>query len=204
MSTELHFGEVVQQTSTTVGTGTITLDDTIPIHRQGFIASGIATGKTVSYFIHHQVKNEWEIGEGVITDAVQDTLSRVTVIASSNSNSLVNFSSGIKTVMNVLTARDVALARKNTQTANGAITAASVSTTYFLTAGGVYTITLPAVSGLEGVELEFVIVSGSSVVTLDGNGSETINGSATLAMAAATYDYVKIICTGSEWIVLNT
>ncbi|RMF71776.1 MAG: hypothetical protein D6744_17480, partial [Planctomycetota bacterium] len=40
-------------------------------------------------------------------------------------------------------------------------------------------------------------------VTLDANGSETIDGATTLATIDAQYDVAHLVCTGSEWIVLS-
>ena len=47
---------------------------------------------------------EFEVGVGTVTDASPDTLSRDTIISSSNSDSAVNFSSGSKTVFCTLPA----------------------------------------------------------------------------------------------------
>lgn len=87
----------VKQTSTTTGTGTFDLDATIPNGARGFVAA-IGNGNTVHYVIEHQTANEWEVGIGTVTDASPDTLSRTTILASSNSGSAVNFSSGTKNV----------------------------------------------------------------------------------------------------------
>jgi len=44
--------------------------------------------------------------------------------------------------------------------------------------------------------------SSGNAVTLDGSGSETINGSTTLALAAQ-YDRMTIVCDGSNWIRID-
>jgi len=84
----------VKETTTTTGTGTVDLAGAAT----GFqtFVSGIGTTNTCFYTIAHQTASEWEVGEGTVTDASPDTLSRDTVFASSNSGSLVNFSSGTK------------------------------------------------------------------------------------------------------------
>jgi hypothetical protein len=84
----------IKETTTTTGTGTVDLDGA-ETGFQSFV-SGIGNGNTCFYTIAHQSAAEWEVGEGTVTDASPDTLSRSTVFASSNSNSLVNFSSGTK------------------------------------------------------------------------------------------------------------
>jgi hypothetical protein len=62
-----------------------------------FVA-GIGTTNTCFYCISHQTANEFEVGIGTVTDASPDTLSRDTIISSSNSDSAVNLSAGTKDV----------------------------------------------------------------------------------------------------------
>ena len=83
----------VQETTTTGGTGTLTLAGAVT----GYItfASGFSTGTSLFYTIDNGV-GEWEIGIGTLVTT--GTLSRVTVIASSNGGALVNFGSGTKRV----------------------------------------------------------------------------------------------------------
>jgi hypothetical protein len=72
-------GSRIQQNATTTGTGTFDLG-TVVANFVGFIASpSITTGDTVEYWAVNDTDSEWEHGEGVITDAATDTLSRVTV-----------------------------------------------------------------------------------------------------------------------------
>lgn len=84
----------VKETTTTTGTGTITLLGA-SVGFQSFSAIGDAN--TTYYTIAGQTGSEWEVGIGTYTSS-GTTLSRDTVLASSNSGSLVNFSSGIKDV----------------------------------------------------------------------------------------------------------
>ncbi len=56
-------------------------------------------GNKTFYAIIHDGTTEFEVGIGTVTDAATDTLSRDTVISSSNSDSKVNFSVGTKTVI---------------------------------------------------------------------------------------------------------
>lgn len=84
----------VQETTTTLGTGTITLAGAV----SGFQSfSVIGNGNTTYYTIVSQTSNEWEVGIGTYTSS-GTTLSRDTVLESSNSGSLVSFSAGIKDV----------------------------------------------------------------------------------------------------------
>lgn len=87
----------VRETSTTTGTGTLSLAGAVSGYRT-FVA-GIGNGRSAFYTIRNRdVPTEWEVGVGIVTDASTDTLSRVTVIRSSNSDALVNFSAGTKDV----------------------------------------------------------------------------------------------------------
>ena len=84
----------VKETTTTTGTGTVTLLGASTGY-QSF--SAIGNGNTTYYTIAGQTGSEWEVGIGTYTSA-GTTLARTTVIASSNSGSLVNFSAGTKDV----------------------------------------------------------------------------------------------------------
>lgn len=95
----------VKDQTTTTGTGTVNLGATAPVGFRTF-ASAITSGSTVRYLIESADSSEWEVGEGVFTDGSPDTLTRVTIYASSNAGSLVNFSAGTKNVSLVFTAKD--------------------------------------------------------------------------------------------------
>ena len=86
----------VKQTSTTTGTGTFSLTGT----ETGFetFVTGIGDTNSTFYAISRDGSSEFEVGIGTVTDAGTDTLSRDTVISSSNSDNKVDFSAGTKTV----------------------------------------------------------------------------------------------------------
>jgi len=86
----------VRETTTTTGTGTLNLDGAVSGFRT--FVSGIGDGNVTYYAIVHRTSAEFEIGIGTVTDASTDTLSRTTVLSSSNSNSAVTFSAGTKDV----------------------------------------------------------------------------------------------------------
>ena len=92
----------VKETSTTTGTGTLNLAGAETGY-ESFV-SGIGTGNTTYYAIELNSANEFEVGIGTVTDASPDTLSRDTVISSSNSDSKVDFSAGTKNVFCTLPA----------------------------------------------------------------------------------------------------
>jgi hypothetical protein len=80
----------VKETTTTQGTGTISLLGAVQGY-QGFSSIGI--GNTTYYCI--QDTTDWEIGIGTVGSG---SLTRDTVLASSNNGSLVGFGSGVKDV----------------------------------------------------------------------------------------------------------
>ena len=84
----------VRETTATTGTGTVTLDGAVSGY-QAF--SVIGNANNTYYTIANRTGTEWETGVGTYTSS-GTTLSRDTVISSSNSGSLVNFSVGTKDV----------------------------------------------------------------------------------------------------------
>ena len=86
----------VRETTTTTGTGTLDLAGAVSGFRT--FVSGIGDGNVTYYAIVHRTAAEFEIGIGTVTDASTDTLSRTTILSSSNSNSAVSFSAGTKDV----------------------------------------------------------------------------------------------------------
>jgi hypothetical protein len=86
----------VKETTTSVGTSTVNLagaEDNF----ESFV-TGVGSGNTTYYAIVDKGNSEFEVGIGTVTSGTPDTLSRDTVLASSNSDALVNFSSGSKDV----------------------------------------------------------------------------------------------------------
>lgn len=92
----LKFANRVRETTTTEGTGSVTLIGPYAINFQSF-SSGIGDGNKTYYAIVGQKTSDWEVGIGTYT-ASSNTLSRDTVLESSNSGSLVDFIAGIKDV----------------------------------------------------------------------------------------------------------
>jgi hypothetical protein len=81
----------VQETSTTTGTGSLTLLGAVT----GFQTFSSAIGNTNTTYYTIQNGAEWEVGVGTVSAGA---LSRDTVLESSNGGSLVNFSAGSKFV----------------------------------------------------------------------------------------------------------
>lgn len=84
----------VKETSTTTGTGNLTLAGAV----SGFQAFSVfANNDTFLYAIVHQTAAEWEVGIGTYVSATP-ALARTTVLESSNADALVSFSAGTKDV----------------------------------------------------------------------------------------------------------
>ena len=86
----------VKETTTTTGTGTLDLGGAA----SGFetFVAGIGNGNETYYVITDPNTGDYEVCVGTVTDAATDTLSRDSVITSSNGGSLVNFGAGEKDV----------------------------------------------------------------------------------------------------------
>jgi len=97
----LVINDRVKETSTSTGTGAFTLAGA----QTGFdtFALGIGGSNTTYYAIFNQGTAEWEVGLGTL-DAGGTVLTRTTVITSSNSDSVVTFTSGTKDVFCTLPA----------------------------------------------------------------------------------------------------
>ena len=104
----------VKETSTTTGTGTFDLAGA-EVGFESFV-SGIGNGNVTYYAISNDGTAEFEVGFGTVTDAATDTLSRDTIISSSNSDALVDFSAGTKTVFCTLPASRTPSAGMTAQT----------------------------------------------------------------------------------------
>lgn len=110
----LVIADRVRETSTTTGTGTLTLDGAVTGFRT--FGSAIGDGNTCYYTI--TLGADYEIGLGTVGTG---TLARTTVLKSSNSNNAVNFGAGTKDVF-VTYAADVAAITSAAQTFTAAQT----------------------------------------------------------------------------------
>jgi hypothetical protein len=88
-------GNRVKESCTAPGTGTVTLLGAATGYQT--FSSGIGANNTTYYVIADQTGANWEVGFGTLGSG-GTTLARTTVYASSNSGSLVNFSSGTQDV----------------------------------------------------------------------------------------------------------
>ena len=224
----LVLADRVKDTTTTVGTGSVTLSGSPPTGFQSFGAA-IGNGNTTYYTISSG--SEWEVGIGTY-NSTGLVLNRDTVLSSSNSGSLVNFSAGTKDVfvtypaersvngdaagnVNINITGNAATATRATNLAAGAAgsvpyqTAAN-TTAFVATASGVLVggttpsfSTTPTLTGTNFTAIPNAALSNSAVTvgttaislgatstTLAGLTSVTLTQDPTLALQAATKQYV--------------
>ena len=91
----LVLNDRVKETTTTTGTGTLTLGGAVT----GFetFAAGVGNSNTTYYAVTLPGTSEFEVGLGTLSSD-SSTIARTTIISSSNSDSAVNFSAGTKTI----------------------------------------------------------------------------------------------------------
>lgn len=191
----------VKETTVTAGTGTITLAGA-SVGYQSF--SAIGNANTTYYCIAGQGTTEWEVGIGTYT-ASGTALSRDTILASSNSGSVVTFSAGTKDVFVVYPAgKSVNLDASGNATALGTPASGTVTNltgTASININGTVGATTPTTGA-------FTTLTTSSTVTLNGgtaNGVLYLNGSKVATSGSAlTFDGANLgIGTSSPGVVLD-
>ena len=87
----LVINDRVKESSSTTGTGTFALAGIV----QGFetFSAGIGNNNETYYAAYEAGTNNWEVGRGTL-DGTSANLARTEVLTSSNSDNLVNFTSG--------------------------------------------------------------------------------------------------------------
>jgi hypothetical protein len=170
----------VKETSTTAGTGTITLAGAVAGF-QSFAAVGNAN--TTYYAIADAVTGAWEVGIGTYT-ASGTTLSRDTVLSSSAGGALVSFAANSKDVFVTYPSSKSAYqdaAGVIAQTSFGAITATSANiTTATLTSG---TITTAPTNNTDIVNKQYADAIASGI-----HFHEAVALATTAALPANTYN----------------
>ena len=86
-------------------------------------------------------------------------------------------------------------------------TTATISTATYTrcnSSGGAFTVTLPTAVGITGrVYMVKKVDSSANAVTVDADGSETIDGAASYALTAQ-WDSVTVVSNGTNWEILAT
>jgi len=154
----------VKETSTTTGTGTLTLAGAVT----GFetFSSAIGNANTTYYAIVNTTDGEFEVGLGTVGAG---TLARTTIISSSNSDSAVDFAAGTKNVFVTLPAsKSVILDSSGNIVANNGSNLIALNATQ-LTSGTVpdarFPATLPASNGSALTDLNATNLGSGTVPT---------------------------------------
>jgi len=163
----------IQETTTTTGTGTLTLNGAVT----GFQSfSVIGNGNTTYYAIVYG--SDFEIGIGTYTSS-GTTLSRDTILSSSNSNNAVNFGSGTKNVFVTYPAsKSVNLDNSNNLDLTGVPIISSSNGNITLTPNGTGAVVLDGLSYpiADGTVSQFLKTNGSGVLSFATQGIITVNG----------------------------
>ena len=192
----LVLADRVKETTTTTGTGTITLLGAVT----GFQAfSVIGNGNTTYYCIAGQGTSEWEVGVGTYT-ASGTTLSRDTVLASSaGAPTKTNFSGGTKDVfVTYPSERSVYSDGTNIVPDNAAVLGVGSGGTGQST----YTNGQLLIGNTTGNTLDkATLTAGTGITVTNGAGSITIaatsTGTVTSVAAGAGMSFTTITASGS-------
>jgi hypothetical protein len=180
----------VKDTSTTTGTGSITVSGAAPTGYRTFSAV-LGAGDTFYYCIQGQTTAEFEVGVGTYTSA--NVFARTTVLASSNSNSAVSFSAGTKNVFITLAATKTLQISPSAPPTAGSVPYGTGSTLAYsaagtagqiLTSGGSGSPTWTTAAGTGTVTS--VNVSGGTTGLTASGGPITASGTITLAGTLGT------------------
>lgn len=177
----------VKETTTTAGTGTITLAGAVT----GFQSfSVIGDGNTTYYTIQDPVNGTWEVGLGTYTSS-GTTLSRDTILESSNSGSAVDFAAGTKDVF-------VTYPAERSVYVEGSSIVPATSASLGVANGGTGSTTLTANSVILGNGTSAVqfVAPGTTGNVLKSNGTTWTSA----AEDAQVYPSAGIaVSTGSAW-----
>ena len=180
----------VKETTTTTGTGTVTLLGAV----SGFEAfSAIGNTNTTYYAIVHQSADEWEVGIGTYT-ASGTTLARTTVLSSTNSDAAVDFAAGTKDVFVTYPADKAVYVSASPAfidvSVGGSLTGVSATFTNHVSANTLAVVGATSIGGaLSGVSATFS--NHVSANTLGVVGITSIGGS--LVGTSATFgDHVSV------------
>ena len=162
----------VRETTTTTGTGTITLAGAVT-NFETFTAN-LSNSDTTYYAIVDNTNGAFEVGLGTFTSS-GTTLARSTIIASSNSNSAVNFGSGTKDVFITVPASKIVVEDGSNNVAiGGTVTATGFSGSgASLTALNVSTDSTPQLGGNLDTNSHNILIDDAHFIG-DENGNEQI------------------------------
>jgi len=173
----------VQETSTTTGTGTLTLAGAVT-QFQTFSAA-VGNGNTTYYTIYNAGGSQWEVGLGTVGAG---TLARTTVLASSNAGAAVNFTGTLYVF------GDYPAGKAVYQDANGEITGTTINANTKFVAPDYY-----AQSILGG---NLRTYTGTALVNWDGGGSGNVTFNGGISANPANKN-ISLSPTGTGSVTIN-
>jgi len=168
----------VRETTATTGTGAQTLAGAV----DGFqtFAAGIGNSNTTYYAISLNNENEWEVGLGTL-NGDSSTLTRTTVLESSNSDSAVDFSAGSKEIFCTLPSeKAVYLDASDNQV--GGFSSLAADTT-------------PQLGGDLDVNGNAIVSASNGAIAINANGTGTV----TMTTNSVTGDVVPGKVEGTDF-----
>ena len=179
------FRDRVEEATSTTGNGSLTLTGAA-IGARSF-NSAVPSGATVE-FVTDSGAADWEVARGVFTSP--STLSRDTVLSSSNAGNLVNFGNGTKAVFLTVSAASLQAlnaVRTNGQTANYTLAAADFDgrTLIDFNSSSNLVCTIPSEANVPAGNGVTVLISRS------GNGTLTILGQANVTVENASSNTLR-------------
>ena len=186
----LTISDRIKETTTTTGTGTYTLGGAVT----GFETFTVNLSNSDTTYYCCTDNTDFEVGLGTFTSS-GTTLARTTILASSNSNNAVNWSSGTRTIFCTIPAvKSVILDASGNATLGGNLT---VSGTFTLGTGA--TLTESELEQLDGITQGNVTAS-KAVVT---NSSKDITGFRNLTTTGDVVVGGDLTVTGDD-IIMGT
>ena len=181
----------VRELTQTTGTGSITLGGAV----SGFVPFSLVLSNGATTFYAMIGSNQWEVGIGTYVSS-SNTLQRTTVLASSNSGSLVDFVSGTKNVILTQPAeRTVYVDGTNVAATNGATVPNSLLANSTITINGV-TIALGGSSSVVPAPNPLVNYTLTSPTITGGTLTDSIT-QGTVVTANSSFDALRVTQSGA-------
>ena len=173
-----------KQSTNTIGAGTLVLN-AAETNARSFSAAFGASSRRILYMI--QFATGYELGLGDFDGGSPGSLTRATVLASSNANALVTLAGGTKDVFAVF---DPAAREVISISATSTLALADLGNAVVFTGASAATLNLPAVATAPTGSGWMVRNAGTAALTIDPSGAETINGASTLVLQAGQAAFV--------------
>lgn len=183
-----------QQSTDTTGTGTVALN-AAPSAMRSFQAAFGNTARRVLYCLSWATG--FEIGHGQFDGGSPGSLTRATVIASSNAGSLVALPAGTKDVFAVL---DPASREVLAITGTATLALADLGNLIVFSGASASILNLPSLASVPPGGSILVRNSGTADLTVDPSGTETVNGGLTVTLGPGFS--AELFNTGGGWTAL--